>query len=371
MECPNCSHKIETDGNRLPPWCPKCGSDFKRPRPETPPAGIKAAGETAEPAPPVVQPAAEPAPPVVHAVNSYASPKPPVVRPTNPYASPAPPAAPAEPAFYCPKCSNKIIPDGNRLPPWCSRCGSDIKRPQPRPAPAPPLPPPSVESPRAVTAQPPVNPAPSPPSPPPPVEPPAPTPFEPMRFQLDWKEPRAFRSQIGSDWIGVGEWIKAGLAAALFIGVLVFGFMWAVVNRDLGPEALKLYGSLTLMVGAIVAFLVLKAVAVRAFAEKVEIGPNGISWMQSGVGANILLSRGRLLPSRKRRGRNIPWDDIREVVYMERFPLGGNLWRVLIVHTVTGQREPIAIADGVPRERLAKTIAAWGKQLEDAPASKR
>src|SRR5262245_5216720 len=44
--CPSCSHPIQSDSDgRFPPWCPKCGTDFKRPQ-----ATPVAAAAVAEPA---------------------------------------------------------------------------------------------------------------------------------------------------------------------------------------------------------------------------------------------------------------------------------------------------------------------------------
>lgn len=76
LQCPKCSHVIRADAeNRLPPWCPVCGSDFKAATPATTAAtaavaqtgtaetaaGEAAAGEVA--AEEAVAPSRPPAPP--------------------------------------------------------------------------------------------------------------------------------------------------------------------------------------------------------------------------------------------------------------------------------------------------------------------
>jgi hypothetical protein len=58
LSCPNCGRGIPFDGDRLPPWCPKCGNDLKRSAPPSlpvppaaPTAEVSSSIETTEPAP--------------------------------------------------------------------------------------------------------------------------------------------------------------------------------------------------------------------------------------------------------------------------------------------------------------------------------
>jgi hypothetical protein len=53
----------------------------------------------------------------------------------------------------CPHCRHDHLPPGDRPPPWCCRCGGDLR-------PAAPAPPPAVDEPVALTAAPPEGPAP-------------------------------------------------------------------------------------------------------------------------------------------------------------------------------------------------------------------
>src|SRR5438045_1601588 len=105
-------------------------------------------------------------------------------------------------AMPCPKCSYSVPSDGNRLPPWCPRCGADLK-PQPADAPPPPpVLPPVPESPVAATLPAVIKPA---------------RPYEPMRFQLDWTEPRAFRALMEPSSAGLVNWYRFGCGSSVFL----------------------------------------------------------------------------------------------------------------------------------------------------------
>jgi hypothetical protein len=185
-----------------------------------------------------------------------------------------------------------------------------------------------------------------------------------MRFQLDWTEPRAFRAQVEPRSSGMVNWARVGCGSSVFIAVLLYSVGHTVAQGDFSPDALKMTFSAAALVVGIIALMVLQSVASRSFSYQVDIGPKGVSRMQPSS-----LFRIRLRPGQTDTHGTIPWHDIQEIAYQEHFPLGRQCWRVLIVHKVTGDREMVAIAEGVPRERIAKTLEAWGKQLVDAPST--
>jgi hypothetical protein len=43
-------------------------------------------------------------------------------------------------AVYCPKCGNTFAASLTNVPPWCTRCGSDLPRPKPAASQPPPVP---------------------------------------------------------------------------------------------------------------------------------------------------------------------------------------------------------------------------------------
>lgn len=95
MVCETCGHVIAVDDNRIPPWCARCGHDIKRPA-LPPAAGLPTSGK-------------------------------PGGKPDK--------AKPTVSLIECTQCGFKITVEAGRVPPWCSKCGADVKRPNP---PAPP-----------------------------------------------------------------------------------------------------------------------------------------------------------------------------------------------------------------------------------------
>lgn len=63
LECPQCAYLIPFEGDRPPPWCPKCGSDLK-PKPKAA-AASEPAAPSAPPSPPPSIAAPEAPPPAV------------------------------------------------------------------------------------------------------------------------------------------------------------------------------------------------------------------------------------------------------------------------------------------------------------------
>jgi hypothetical protein len=52
-------------------------------------------------------------------------------------AAPSPPLWAAEAPLRCPSCGHELTGDAGHLPPWCRRCGADLKRRRAEPPPAP------------------------------------------------------------------------------------------------------------------------------------------------------------------------------------------------------------------------------------------
>lgn len=93
IQCPSCGKDLMVESTvRLPPWCSKCGADLK-------PGMVRLPESTAPVSPPVV----------ATAVST--------------------PAAPTSNSFRCVQCSQVISIDSTgRKPPWCPKCGSDLKQ---------------------------------------------------------------------------------------------------------------------------------------------------------------------------------------------------------------------------------------------------
>jgi hypothetical protein len=175
-----------------------------------------------------------------------------------------------------------------------------------------------------------------------------------MRFELAWHEPAAFRRALQPTRPAV-RWIRnfllvlvvttgLGLAAIYGFGELFLPPLPLIISKTLGTGFLCLIG---------VPFTML--VATRILPYYVTIGPHGISRIRSiPMGHHAMVQRWVF-----------PWKEIQELLYVEDCPLGGRSWRVLIVQSVAGEEEIIGIANEVSRERLAETIGAWGKRLED------
>jgi hypothetical protein len=53
-------------------------------------------------------------------------------------AAPSPPPWVGEVPLRCPSCGHEFAGDAGHLPPWCRRCGADLKRRPAEPPPAPP-----------------------------------------------------------------------------------------------------------------------------------------------------------------------------------------------------------------------------------------
>jgi hypothetical protein len=186
---------------------------------------------------------------------------------------------------------------------------------------------------------------------PPPSEP-SPCP-EPMRFQLDWYEPAAFRRALQPSRPAF-RWVRRLLFALLVIIGLglaaIYGF------GELFLEPLPLIVSKTLGTGlfCLIALPLSIWAATRILAFYITVGPDGVRRIRSiPLGHHSIVQRWEF-----------PWKDIQELVYMEDCPLGGRSWRVLLVQSAAGTEEFIGIANEVRREQLAATVGAWGKRLE-------
>jgi hypothetical protein len=197
--------------------------------------------------------------------------------------------------------------------------------------------------------------------------------YEPMRFDLDWTEPRAFRALIEPSAAGLGRvnWVKVGCGSAVFLGVLLLSIGRSIAVGDFRAETWQFTFFAGGFVLGLVALLVLLAIAKGAYSYEAGIGAKGISLLKSAGGGTAPVLRSRVSFGRDDDlGRTISWDDVRGVEYHERYPLGGKFWRVLVVQTALGTREPIGIPDGMPRERIARTLEAWGKHLDDVVAQR-
>lgn len=95
IECLKCGHLIHTDEKRIPPWCVKCGADLKKPKVVIPsqPSGVQ---PSAKPGPEKLAGKAKPAPEKVVTIE-------------------------------CPQCAHQMSVHDKRFPPWCMKCGADIK----------------------------------------------------------------------------------------------------------------------------------------------------------------------------------------------------------------------------------------------------
>jgi hypothetical protein len=85
---------------------------------------------------------------------------------------------------------------------------------------------------------------------------------------------------------------------------------------------------------------------------EISLGPPGVSRTPTNPSAMI-------------DGWVIPWDQIDHLEYQEGFPEGNQTaGKTLVIHTVSGNRERVGVAEEVSREQLADAALVWGKGLE-------
>ena len=248
-------------------------------------------------------------------------------------------------ALCCKNCAREIaIDSAGRIAPWCSHCGADVQRE-------------FVETESGVGAtdlrgaarlSPPANPS---------QETQLPGEklhrSEPMRFELAWYEPSAFRRAL-QPIRPVIRWIRnflfvlfvivgLGMTAIYGFGELVLPPLPLIISKTLGTGLLCLIGIPLILL-----------VSTRVLSYYVTVGPQGVSRIRSiPMGHHLMVQRSVF-----------PWKDIQELLYVEDCPLGGRSWRVLLVPSITGENEIIGIANEITREQLARTVDAWGKRLE-------
>jgi hypothetical protein len=248
-------------------------------------------------------------------------------------------------ALCCKNCAQEIaIDSAGRIPPWCSHCGADIQR-EPEESEsrtgcaiaggADKLKAPANRSQQAAPAR---EPAPS---------------SEPMRFQLDWYEPAAFRRAL-QPCRPAFRWIRRFLFG--FFAIIALGLAAIYGFGELFLEPLPLIISKTLGTGlfCLIALPLLIWAATRTLSFYITVGPHGVGRVRSiPLGHHAIVQRSEF-----------PWKDIQELVYLEDCPLGGRSWRVVLVQSADGREELMGIANEVSPEQLAATAAAWGKRLE-------
>src|SRR5262249_49374299 len=62
-------------------------------------------------------------------------------------------------------------------------------------------------------------------------------------------------------------------------------------------------------------------------------------------------------------GWRIPWSQIDRLEDLEDYPVGPDVFRVLIVHTLSGRRETLLVADEITPAQLAEIATAFGKRI--------
>jgi hypothetical protein len=252
-------------------------------------------------------------------------------------------------AILCEKCAQAIPPKpDNRLPPWCPHCGADLKRApaqaDPRPSPREPSPQPASAPQETIFDR--VE------SPPQQIEVKHDW-HEPMRFRVEWFEPRAFQRALEGVPSPHLRWFQA-LILVLFLMFLGHTAIQYVVQEYFPklPSNFSLkYGLPVLGIFGLALLLWLTGATPAWY---VELGPKGISRTRAvSTGHHVMVT-----------GWEIPWYQVERLVYMESYPLGNQFWRVLVVHTVNGEQRMIGIAKDVSARQLSATCNGWNKHLE-------
>ncbi|MCI0379683.1 MAG: hypothetical protein L0215_18925 [Gemmataceae bacterium] len=289
----------------------------------------------------------------------------------------------------CAHCGNFIPADkDNRLPPWCPKCGNDLKKNSAAPASAPltSVPLAGRRPEESATEIVPHDPSAG-------VTAVRPKQLDRWRFQLNWTEPDISKGAFDPEAtrpqaqpaVGKEESLHDVVQRVSYshksqrkdsrknrlsgVMLLLFGIIVIVVGLGLSNllthddgESTRTYlpmgvlglGLVATLGGAYGMLTGTKSVEVNASIPfEVSIGPNGISRTSAN---DFAVSWA------------IPWDIVKRVEYIEHFPLGDRAHNVLFVHTKNGERETVVLAPELAPQRLADVMEAHGHKMEVAQA---